>query len=75
MKDASSSATVFSIVETAKANNLRPYEYIKFLLENISKIDFENNPDEIDNPLPWSPNIPEYCISIEKNSIKLNSFR
>jgi len=65
MKGASSSATVFSIVETAKANNLRPYEYIKFLLENISKVDFENNPDEIDNLLPWSPSIPEYCISME----------
>ena len=66
MKAASSSATVFSIVETAKANNLKPYEYIKFLLENISKMDFTNNPDEIDKFLPWSPSIPDFCISMEK---------
>jgi len=67
MKGASSSATVFSLVETAKANNLNPYEYIKYLLGIMPRIDFENNPDEIENLLPWSDKIPQKCISLEKN--------
>jgi len=30
-------AMVYSVVETAKANGLKPYEYLKFLLENLSR--------------------------------------
>ena len=37
IRGAQSSAVVYSIAETAKANNLRPYEYFKFLLEEIPK--------------------------------------
>ena len=32
---AKSSAVLYSLVETAKANNLKPYEYFKYLLEQI----------------------------------------
>ena len=32
---AKSSAIVYSIAETAKANNLKPYEYFKYLLEEL----------------------------------------
>ena len=35
-KGADASAAVYSIVETAKANGLRPYLYLKFLLERLS---------------------------------------
>jgi transposase len=34
---AHATATMYSIVETAKANGLKPYEYLKFLLENLSQ--------------------------------------
>ena len=34
---AKSSAIAYSIAETAKANNLKPYEYFKYLLEELPK--------------------------------------
>ncbi len=35
-KGADASAAVYSIVETAKANGLRPFPYLKFLLDCLS---------------------------------------
>ena len=34
---AHSSAIIYSIAETAKANNLKPYNYFVYLLEEIPK--------------------------------------
>ena len=34
---AKSSAIIYSIAETAKANNLKPYEYFEYLLTEIPK--------------------------------------
>ena len=36
IRGAQSSAIIYSIAETAKANNLKPYEYFEYLLEEIS---------------------------------------
>lgn len=36
-RGAGASAAIYSIVETAKANGLRPFPYLKFLLENLSR--------------------------------------
>lgn len=34
---AASSAIIYSIAETAKANNLKPYDYFEYLLTEILK--------------------------------------
>ena len=34
---AQSSVILYSIAETAKANNLKPYEYFRFLLDEIAE--------------------------------------
>ncbi len=34
---AKSSAIIYSIAETAKANNLKPYDYFEYLLTEIPK--------------------------------------
>lgn len=34
---AKTSAVIYSIVENAKANNLKPYDYVRYLLEEIPK--------------------------------------
>ena len=34
---AESSAIIYSLAETAKANNLKPYDYFKYLLTEIPK--------------------------------------
>lgn len=58
---AQASAAVYSIAETAKANRLKPYEYLKFLLTEMPKqmedIDFSF----LDDLLPWSTAIPDIC--------------
>ena len=51
-KGAQSSAVLYSIVESAKANGLTPYDYITHLLEQFSKPE----PD-IEKLLPWNVNL------------------
>lgn len=58
---AQSSAIIYSIAETAKANNLKPYDYFKYLLEEIPKYVDQKNLDFIDKLLPWSTQLPESC--------------
>ena len=58
---AQASAIVYSIVETAKANNLKPYEYLCLLLTEIPKHMDETSAAFLDNLLPWSSSIPDIC--------------
>ncbi len=55
---AKTSAMIYSIVETAKANNLKPYEYIKYLLETIPEHMEDKTRDFLEDLLPWSPSLP-----------------
>ena len=58
---AKSSALLYSIAETAKANGLKPFEYFKYLLEGILE-HLDDPPSEyIEDLLPWSDRIPEIC--------------
>lgn len=63
VKGAEASAIVYSIVETAKANNLKPYEYLKYLLTEIPKHieDKDARKAYLDDLLPWSENLPDIC--------------
>lgn len=56
---AKTSAIIYSIAETAKANNLKPYEYFDYLLTEIPKHMEESDRSFLENLLPWSPNLPE----------------
>ena len=58
---------VYSIAETARANNLRPYEYFKYLLEVIPKHGEFEDPAYLDDLLPWSDSLPDYCRKPEKS--------
>ena len=61
---AKSSAIIYSIVETVKANHLKPYHYFDYMLSS-----FADHMDDleakdysfIDNLLPWSESIPKEC--------------
>lgn len=57
---AESSAIIYSIVETAKANRLKPYEYIVHLLTEIPKHMDDKNQDFLKDLLPWSPELPAH---------------
>lgn len=56
---AKSSAIIYSIAETAKANRLKPYEYFEHLLTEIPKHLNESDRSFLEDLLPWSPNLPE----------------
>ena len=52
------SAMLYSIVETAKANNLNTYEYLRYILSEMPKHIYDKNNDYIHDLLPWSDNLP-----------------
>lgn len=58
---AESSAIIYSIVETAKANNLKPYNYLEYLLTVIPEHMDDTNTDFCKDLLPWSDNLPDSC--------------
>ena len=49
---AKSSAIIYSIVETTKVNNLKPYDYFKYFLAELPK--HEQDTDFLKELLPWS---------------------
>ena len=57
---AKTSAMIYSIAETAKANNLKPYEYFEYLLEEIPKHMDDMDRRFLDRLLPWSPELPAH---------------
>lgn len=61
IKGAQASAVVYSIVETAKANDLRPYEYLKHLLSVMTEHIYDTDTAYLDGLMPWSENLPEVC--------------
>ena len=64
VKGAEASAVVYSISETAKLNNLHPYNYFNHLLSELPKLtDKEGNIDRarIEPLLPWSKELPTAC--------------
>ena len=67
---AKSSAIIYSIAETAKANNLKPYDYFEYLLAEIPKHLDETDRGFLDDLLPWSPDLPENCLKSGKNEVK-----
>ncbi|MDL2205612.1 IS66 family transposase [Eubacteriales bacterium OttesenSCG-928-N13] len=50
---ASASAMFYSIIETAKENGLKPFEYLKYVLETAPDLDMARNPDAVVRLLPW----------------------
>jgi len=58
-KGADASASIFSLIETAKANRLSPFDYIEYILEIMPQIDIIQHPEKIDWFMPWSEQIKE----------------
>ena len=56
---AAASSAMYSILETAKENNLHPYHYLKFLLETLPN----STTNDIESLLPWSQSLPECCYA------------
>lgn len=54
---ASASSLIYSIIETAKENHLKPFDYLVFLLQNMPNA----TTGKLDDFLPWSVSIPASC--------------
>ena len=65
---AKSSAIIYSIAETAKANNLNPFRYLEYVLTVLK--DHQDNTDYsfIEELLPWSDQLPQICRSRSKTT-------
>lgn len=58
---ARSSGILYSIAETAKANNLKPAEYMQYLLEQILLHDEDAPSTYLPFLMPWSEDLPDSC--------------
>jgi transposase len=63
---------IYSIVETAKENSLNPFEYLKYLLEQLPNIDVKDQ-NALDLLLPWSDNLPTYCRTEKVEDLPISS--
>ena len=64
---ARANAVLYTLVETAKANDLNVYAYLDYLLAEMPNADFYNHPEIIDDMLPWSDKLPESCRITHKH--------
>ena len=65
---AKSSAMIFSIAETAKANSINTYDYFELLLSEIPKHQDDKDLKFLDDLLPWSRKVQKKCPSRFKKS-------
>jgi transposase len=62
-RGARASSVIYSLIETAKENGLKPFEYLKFLLETV----LNTTTGELESLLPWGDAVPEGCRMPKKD--------
>lgn len=60
-RGAQASATIYSLVESAKANQLHPFYYLTYLLEQLPQLSDPRDPEALDALVPWSKSLPLIC--------------
>jgi hypothetical protein len=60
-RGAKASATIYSVIETAKENSLNPFKYLQYLFEQLPQLADPNDPVVLDKMLPWSASLPLSC--------------
>ena len=64
---AESSAILYSLVETAKANGIHVYNYINYVLEELVIHADDTDRTFIKDLLPWSDNVRKTCPVLKKS--------
>ena len=59
-RGATASATIYSIIESAKENGLNPFTYLQYLFEKLPNMNLKV-PGNVDELLPWSSTLPSEC--------------
>ena len=57
VKGAESSAIVYSLVETAKANGVEPYEYLLLVLSRLPYYGKTPSHENLEHLMPWNPDV------------------
>lgn len=66
-KGADASAIVYTVVETAKANGLEPYRYLKLLLTELPYLGKAPSQKDLMQFLPWSKTMQAACTELKTN--------
>lgn len=66
-KGADASARCYSMIESAKRNNLNVFGYLSYLLKILPQLGKNPSVDELDKLMPWADGLPEYCGRRGKN--------
>ena len=65
VEGANANAVMYSIIESAKVNNLNVGKYIKYLLEELPQLENINDERVIERYLPWSNELPEEILNFQ----------
>ena len=60
-RGAAASAAVYSVIESAKANDLNPYKYLYYIFSELPGVQFEREPEFLEEYLPWSLEVQATC--------------
>jgi transposase len=63
-KGADASAIIYSLVETAKENDLNPFPYLQYLFEKLPNIELKDT-SALELLLPWSKELPKSCRNLK----------
>jgi len=61
VEGAEATAIAFSIINTAAANNLDTYKYLRYIFTHLPNIEFKSNPSVLENYMPWSETVQHEC--------------
>ena len=62
-RGAKASAVTFSLIESAKENDLKPFDYLEYLLKELPNA----STHDLDKFMPWSESIPQHCRTPKRN--------
>lgn len=60
-RGAKASATMYSVIETAKENGLNPFAYLNWLFTELPQLADPKDPEALDRMLPWSDAVSSIC--------------
>ena len=65
VEGAKANAVYYSLIESAKINNLNIYKYITYLLETLPQYENLNDEEILQHFLPWSKDLPENILNYQ----------
>lgn len=67
-KGAKANAVLYTLVESARANELDVFEYLKYLLMEMPNNHHLEHPEIIESYMPWSKELPDVCYLKSKHT-------